>query len=166
MASPIVNNISPTFGPVTQWVYLFGSNFVSDETKVYFNGVICNGPEVYTDNQMGVNLPDGASGTGVFTVTTSDGTVDSEPFTIGVPTLDPVVVSITPHSDPTVNWIYVNGSNFYCGQTTITYNDVNTMDLLVYSTESGGFTKLDPNEVITKILVTTPIAQSAPLILT
>lgn len=81
-----VTGINPALGPVGQWVYVFGDNFVGGQTTVSMGGVSAIATNVYGPTQLGFTVPSGASGSGPITVTTPNGTATSTAvFTISNP---------------------------------------------------------------------------------
>lgn len=156
MSAPTIESLSTTIGPVGQWVYLAGNNFVANETKVFFGSIECPVVVFYADVSVGVAIPEGASGSSVFKVITPNGEFTSDiVFTVGVPTAAPTITSFYHHADPAVNWEYVAGTNFVAEQTAISY-DSKTINAFVYSPESCGFAKENIGDVITSIVLTTP----------
>lgn len=156
MSAPIIESLSTTIGPVGQWVYLAGSNFIENETKVFFGPVECFDVTFYATASVGFAIPEGSSGENVFKVITPDGEFISDiVFTVAVPFASPTVTSFYSHSDPSFNWVYVAGTNFVGEQTVISYNS-KTANAFVYSPEFCGFTKENIEDVITSITLTTP----------
>jgi len=156
MSAPTIESLSTTIGPVGQWVYLAGSNFLNDETKVFFGSIECSNVAFYADTSLGVAIPEGATGESVFKVITPDGEFTSDIiFTVGIPSAAPTITSFSNHSDPAVNWVYVAGTNFVGKQTVISYNN-KTANAYVYSPEFCGFAKENIEDVITSITLTTP----------
>lgn len=158
MSAPAIESLSTTIGPVGQWVYLAGSNFIENETKVFFGSIECSNVAFYATASVGVAIPEGASGESVFKVITPDGEFTSDiAFTVGVPTAAPTITSFYHHTDPTINWVYVAGTNFVGEQTVISYNGKTaTVNAYVYGPESCGFAKENIEDVITSITLTTP----------
>lgn len=182
MNEPIIQSLSTNTGPVGQWVYLAGSGFVENETKVLFGFIECptgfaecSAVAVYTDISVGVAIPT-SSGENVFRVITPSGEFTSDiVFTVGVPSGPPTVSSFFNHSDPALNWVYVAGTDFVGCETTISYtgfvgeqtemsgvieqtgifDGYVTTSAYVYSSESCGFQK-NIEDVITAITLTTP----------
>jgi len=159
MASPTITGLSTTIGPANQWINLFGTNFVQDQTNIYFNELDCGKVNVFADTQLGFNLSQNASGTGFFKVVTPDGEYTSDiEYTVSSPTQPPVVTDVRDHPDPTSKWVYVDGSEFVSGQTEVTYefNGTQTVSVFVYTIYAGGFAKVNIDDVITSITLTTP----------
>jgi len=184
MSAPIIQSLSTNIGPVGQWVYLAGSGFIENETKVLFGFVECptgcaECPPVafYTDVSIGVAIPP-SSGENVFKVITPSGEFTSDiTFTVGVPSGSPTVSSFFSHQDSALNWVYVAGTNFVGWETTISYtgfvgeqtvmsgfadeqvvipdDGYRTTSAYVYSTTSCGFQK-NTEDLITDITLTTP----------
>lgn len=154
MNSPIINSLSTTSGPANQWIYLFGENFVQNQTSVYFNNIQCEQVFVFSDTQLGFYLTSDAQGTGYFKVMTPEGQFTSDiQYTVVSPSLPPTVTNLRNH--PNTNWVYVDGTEFVYGQTTVTY-DGKTVNVFVYTPESGGFAKVSSDDVIITINLTTP----------
>ena len=157
MASPVISNFSPSLGPVGQWVYIFGSNFIGGDTRVFFDDTEVPSITVYDDGQLGFWLPDTTSVSGKFKVVTSDGEVTSvDSFIVGIPLTSPEIYKLVPHSDPDVNWTYISGDGFVCEETTVSYNSGGSIKAMVYSPDSLGFEKVNITDVITTLSVTTP----------
>ena len=157
MNAPNIESLSTTIGPVGQWVYLAGNNFIENETKVFFGSIECP-IAFYADVSVGLSIPEGSSGENVFKVVTPNGEFISDiVFTVGVPSAPPTVTSFINHSNPLENCVYVAGTNFVCEQTVISYNGKTaTANAYVYSPESCGFAKENIEDVITSITLTTP----------
>lgn len=158
MSAPIIESLSTTIGPVGQWVYLAGNNFIENETKVFFGSIECPTVAFYANTSVGVAIPEGSTGNGVFKVITPDGEFTSDiVFTVGTPSAAPTITSFFNHSDSAVNWVYVAGTNFVGEQTVISYNGKTaTVNAYVYGPESCGFAKENIEDVITSITLTTP----------
>jgi hypothetical protein len=156
MSAPTIESLSTTIGPVGQWVYLAGSNFIENETKVFFGSIECPNVAFYADTSVGIAIPEGASGESVFKVITPDGEFTSDiAFAVGVPTAAPTITSFYHHTDPTINWVYVAGTNFVTEQTVISYGS-EAVNACVYSPECCGFAKENSEDVITSITLITP----------
>lgn len=154
MTSPTIISLSTQFGPAGQWVYVVGTEFVSDNTQFYFNNIPCTSVRIYTDTSAGFYMPENISGTGTIKVVTPNGEYTSNiQFTVGSPTQPPTITDVRPH--PNANWIYVDGTEFVSGQSTVTYGS-NTVDLFVYTTVSAGFAKVNVSDTVNSITLTTP----------
>jgi hypothetical protein len=156
---PTITALSTSIGPVNQWIYVFGTNFVIDETSIFFNTLDCGKVYVFNDVQLGFYLPSNATGSGFFKVVTPNGEFTSDiEYTVGTATLPPTVTDVRDHPDPTSKWVYVDGTEFVSGQTTVAYecSGSKTVDVFVYTLNSGGFAKVDIDDVITSITLTTP----------
>ena len=158
MPAPTITSLSTNIGPANQWIYIFGTNFVPDQTNVFFNALDCGKVFVFSDTQLGIYLSSEATGTGFFKVVTPDGEFTSDiEYTVGSPTLPPTVTDLRDHPDPNSKWVYVDGTEFVSGQTTVTYDGGSkTVEVFVYTVNSGGFSKVDLADVITTITLTTP----------
>lgn len=158
MSLPTITALSTNIGPTNQWIYIFGTNFVENQTSVFFNSLDCGKIYVFSDEQLGLYLPADASGTGFFKVITPDGEFTSDiEYTVGTATLPPTVTDLRDHPDPTSKWVYVDGTEFVSGETTVTYDNGNkTVSVFVYTLTSGGFAKVDVDDVISTITLTTP----------
>ena len=157
MSAPTISYFSPTTGPVGQWVYIFGSGFVQDQTTVFFDSVEATDVTVYNDTQLGFTLPSSNVTSGLFKVINVDGEVSSsDQFTVGVPSAPPIVSGFKAHSDSSINWTYVYGDYFVFGQTTVSYNNTDQKDAMVYSPNCLGFEKNDVADEITTLTVVTP----------
>jgi hypothetical protein len=156
MAAPTITSLSTTIGPANQWIYIFGTDFVENQTEVYFNDLVCTPVAVFNTTQIGFYLNSEATGTGVFKVVTPEGEFISDiQYTVGSPTLPPTVTDLRDHPNPDVNWVYVDGTEFVSGATTIEY-DGKTVQVFVYTVEHGGFAKVDPADQVASIVLTTP----------
>ena len=155
---PTITSLSTNIGPANQWIYIFGTNFIADQTHVFFNTLDCGNVFVFSAEQLGIYLSSEATGSGFFKVVTSDGECTSDiEYTVGSPTLAPTVTDLRDHPDPSSKWVYVDGTEFVSGQTTITYDSGSkTVDVFVYTVNTGGFAKVDIADVITTITLTTP----------
>lgn len=158
MPTPTITALSTNIGPSHQWIYIFGTNFVPDQTTVFFNTLNCGNVFVFSDIQLGIYLASDATGSGFFKVVTPEGEYTSDiEYTVASPTLPPTVTDLRDHPDPSSKWVYVDGTEFVSGQTTITYdNGSKTVDVFVYTVNSGGFAKVDLADTITTITLTTP----------
>ncbi|MDQ6799760.1 MAG: hypothetical protein M3041_02880, partial [Acidobacteriota bacterium] len=76
---PTITSYYPTSGPVGTSISINGANFIGT-SSVKFNGVAVPTFTVYSDTQIGANVPAGAT-TGPVTVTTSVGTGTGPTFT-------------------------------------------------------------------------------------
>jgi hypothetical protein len=156
MAAPTITSLSTTIGPANQWIYLFGTEFVEGQTQVYFNTLECTPVAVFSTEQIGFYLNAESTGTGYFKVVTPDGEAISDIlYTVGSPTVPPTVTDLRDHPNPDVNWVYVDGTEFVSGQTTIEYSG-KIVDVFVYTVTSGGFAKVDPTDTVETITLTTP----------
>ena len=161
---PSVDRISPTLGPVGQWVYVTGKQFISNQTTVSVGGKTSIPAHVYATTQLGFRIPDGAVGTTVVTVYTPYGSASSnQTYTVGVPTGPPTATGISPLLGPIGQWVYVTGTNFVNGNTTITFSGISGIASTVYSPTSLGFT-IPSGALGTKtITVTTPNGSATTL---
>jgi len=135
-----VDRISPTLGPVGQWVYVTGKEFISSQTTVSVGGKIGIPTHVYATTQLGFEVPDGALGTTVLTVQTPYGSASSnQTYIVGVPSDSPAATAISPTLGPIGQWVYVTGTNFVNGSTTITFSGISGIAATVYGPTSLGF---------------------------
>jgi hypothetical protein len=155
---PTITSLSTNIGPANQWIYIFGTNFILNQTNVFFNTLDCGNVFVFSAEQLGIYLSSDATGSGFFKVVTPDGEYTSDiEYTVGSPTSTPTVTDLRDHPDPNSKWVYVDGTEFVSGQTTITYDSGSkTVDVFVYTVNNGGFAKVDLADVITTITLTTP----------
>lgn len=155
MNAPTIESLSTTVGQIGQWVYLSGSNFVQDQTKVFFGSVECTSVVFYSDSSLGVSIPDGSATTACFRVETPNGAFTSDiVFEVKTITDVPTVFSFYPASDSDT-WIYVQGTNFVTNQTEVEYNN-KTTNAFVYAPDFCGFAKETEAEVIDSIKLITP----------
>jgi hypothetical protein len=156
MAAPTITSLSTTIGPANQWIYIFGTDFVDGQTQIYFNELVCDPVAVFNTTQIGFYLNSEATGSGFFKVVTPEGEFTSDiEYTVGSPSLPPTVTDLRDHPNPDVNWVYVDGTEFVSGQTTIEY-DGKTVEVFVYTVDHGGFAKVDPADQVVSIVLTTP----------
>lgn len=154
---PTIRSFTPPEGPSNQWIYMNGTNFINGNTQVYFNTSSCSPVYVYNDTQIGFSIPTGVDTNGIFKVVTPDGEFTSSIEYIFAPaSLTPTVTNLRDHPDPSSNWVYVDGTQFVNDQTTLTYDTNNIVNVFVYSTTAGGFSKINVDDVITSVLLTTP----------
>jgi len=154
---PTIRSFTPTEGPANQWIYMYGTNFITGNTQVYFNTSSCSTVYVYNDTQIGFSIPTNVDTNGIFKVVTPDGEFTSSIEYIFAPaSLTPTVTCLRDHPDPSSNWVYVDGTQFANDQTTLTYDTNNIVNVYVYSTTAGGFSKINVDDVITSVLLTTP----------
>jgi len=134
-----VTKISPLLGPVGQWVYINGT-FGSESIEVYFNDVKVNRVTVYQAGRLGVNVPDMKSGEATVMVKTPDGQATyNGKYTVGVPTGIPTITSLSPVSGPVGQWVYIRGSEFVHGATTVSVGGKLATRAGVYGPESMAF---------------------------
>ena len=154
---PTIRSFTPPEGPSNQWIYMYGTNFITGNTQVYFNTSSCSPVYVYNDTQIGFSIPTDVDTNGIFKVVTPDGQFTSSIEYIFAPaSLTPTVTCLRDHPDPISNWVYVDGTQFVNDQTTLTYDTNNIINVFVYSTTAGGFSKINVDDVITSVLLTTP----------
>lgn len=141
VSPPSVTRISSTLGPVGQWVYVHGTNFVSGQTLVAVGGVSNIPTTVYSTDQLGFRVPSGASGTSKIKVVTPMGfALSTEDYTVGIPTDPPSILSFSPTLGPSGQWIYLNGNNFVWGQSIVRMGEAVVTNVTVYGPTSLGFT--------------------------
>ena len=75
--APIVVSISPTLGPVGQWIYVHGTNFIKDQTTVSICGIDGIKATVYSTTQLGFTLPGGSEGNSLISISTPSGQASS-----------------------------------------------------------------------------------------
>lgn len=156
MASPTITSLSTTLGPAGQWLYVYGTDFVEGQTQAYFNNLVCEPVAVFNTTSIGFYVSSEATGTGHFKVVTPEGQFTSDIlYTVGSPSLPPTITGLREHPNQEVNWTYIDGTNFVGRNTTVTYNG-NTIEVFIYTPESGGFKKTDATDEITNITLTTP----------
>jgi hypothetical protein len=139
VGAPTVTGFSPNLGPPGQWVYVFGSNFVHGNTFITFAGKSGIEAMVYGPDQLGFYIPQGSGGFSRITVTTPNGQMEStEGFAIGIPQDPPIFTRL--HEYEGFNWVYLDGANFVYGDTTVRFNNTDTIQAHVYGPSSLGFT--------------------------
>ena len=140
MGSLTVTGVSPLLGPPGQWVYVSGSGFVEGVTTVSVGGVEGVPTQFYDTDQIGFTVPAGATGSGpVEVVTGEQRALSTSVFTVGTPTEPPVVTGLSPAEARPGDWVYVSGSGFVNGATTVV---VGGMEITggVYGPSQLGFT--------------------------
>jgi hypothetical protein len=152
-----VTSFGPTLGPVGQWVYVYGTNFVAGQTTVTMGGVASIATNVYDSNSLGFTVPSGAVGTTSIVVTSPNGSATStQTFTVGAPTGAPTLSQITVELGPIGQLVGVYGSNFISGQTTVAVGGVSSIVANVGSPDYLQFTVPNGATGTTHIVVTTP----------
>jgi hypothetical protein len=152
-----IAQVNPLLGPVGQWVYVFGSNFVTGQTTVSVGGVSGISASVYGADQLGFAIPSGAAGVSRVIVTSPNGSATSEQmFTVGVPIGATTVTQISPQLGPAGQWVYVYGNNFVSGQTTVSIGGVSAVPATVYSATQLGFAVPTASVGSSRIVVTGP----------
>jgi hypothetical protein len=138
--TPTVTSVATTLGPVGQWVYVYGTNFVSGQTTISMGGVTSIPTSVGAPTGLGFAVPTGATGSGPITVVTPNGSASSsEIFTVGVPSGPPTVTSFSPNSGFVGQWTNVYGTNFVFGQTTISMGGMTSILAIVSGPTSLNF---------------------------
>jgi len=156
MAAPVITAISTTLGPVGQWVYILGSDFIAG-TTVYFNNLlIVSDPTIYSATRLGFRFPTGTVSSSQFFVKNSGSSNYSATYTVGTPVLSPTAESIKEHSNATYKWVYVFSptGTFVYGNTTFTYNTTNVCPAFVYSPNRCGFRKVNQADTISDLDIT------------
>lgn len=151
---PIINGFSTNFGPAGQWVYINGFEFIDGKTSVFIDDQTVDSLTVFSDVLLGffvpTNLTNGLKS--ITIIVDNEQIVVPDFFEVGSPTATPTIEFITVHGNN--EWVYITGTEFVWGQTTITFNE-KTIDCFVYSTTQCGFSKSE-SEIITFVTVTTP----------
>ena len=138
--APIVVSISPTLGPVGQWIYVHGTNFIKDQTTVSICGIDGIKATVYSTTQLGFTLPGGSEGNSLISISTPSGQASSsQMFTVGVPSGEPTATTISPTLGPLGQWVYVSGTEFVRENTTISFSGISNITAYVYGPNSLGF---------------------------
>lgn len=151
---PSISRISPGLGPVGQWVYVMGANFVHGNTAVAIAGVVAITVAVYGPENLGFTVPNGADGISQISVTTPNGeAISKDFFQIGVPTGPPSATKATEYTGH--DWVYLKGSNFVHGETQIHIGS-DVINATVYAPNNLGFTATDAWYTSSKLTVKTP----------
>ena len=152
---PTITSVYPQLGPVGQWVYVNGTGFVRDSTTVSFAGITNIPALVYGPTGLGFTIPEGSSGTGKLRVVTPNGWAESAEFlTVGIPEGPPAFTRL--HEYEGFNWVYMDGTNFVHGQTSLRFGNGHVVEALVYGPNSLGFTPPPNWSSLGSITVVTP----------
>ena len=152
-----LSSFSPNLGPVGQWVYVYGSNFVSGQTTISMGGVSSIPTTLYDSSSLGFTVPLGAAGTTNIVVTSPNGSATStQTFTVGVPVGLPTITQITADLGPVGQLVGIYGSNFVNGQTMVTMGGVSSIPTQVGSPGYLQFTVPLGATGISNVVVTTP----------
>src|SRR6266404_789413 len=120
---PVINNISPTAGPIGTVVTINGTNFGptigTRASIVLFNGITAR-PNNWSDTQILVPVPAGAT-TGNVVVSLSGVLSNGVKFTVASP---PSITNLNPSSGPVGTSVTISGANFGATQGTsaVTFN--------------------------------------------
>jgi hypothetical protein len=134
-----VTRVSPLLGPPGQWVYIDGT-FGSEGIEVFFNDVRASRVAVYKAGSLGVSVPDVRNGEATVTVKTPDGQASySGTYVVGVPTGRPKITGLSPQAGSTGKWVYIRGSAFVCGASTVSMGGKIAERVAVYGPDSIGF---------------------------
>lgn len=118
VAAPTISSFTPTTGNGKTSVVITGTNFVTGETSVSFNGLICTSVTVDNATQLTVSVPTGVS-TGKITVTTPGGTATSAlNFTV---VSAPTIANFSPTTGSVGTTVTITGTNF-TGATAVHFN--------------------------------------------
>ncbi len=137
---PFVTNFSPYFGSAPQTVTIRGGHFLpatGKATNVTFNGRLGTSFHVSTDDQLEVNVPNGAT-TGPLVILSGLGssfnfTTTSNFF------VPPVITAFSPFSGRAGTNLLISGTNF-TGATSVTFHGTNGPSTLVVSLPPGNVT--------------------------
>jgi hypothetical protein len=152
--SPVVLSVSPLLGPVGQWIYVVGTNFVHGGTFVAIAGIVGISAYVYGPDQLGFELPEGAADDSVVTVTTANGeAISDDVFLVGIPEREPIIKRL--HEYIGYDWIYIDGENFVNGESTVIL-DGRRVSVYVYGPSNGGFEAVDEWYTASEISLETP----------
>jgi hypothetical protein len=156
--APTITRVDPVIGPAGQTVIVRGTNFVPGSTLISVGGV--SNIQPFADHeatQLGFAIPTAASGTTPIEVRTPAGVASSfVEFTVGMPSNPPFIASISPASGPASTWLYVHGSDFVSGHTTVSYAGITDIQPTVYSADQLAFTVPPDATESSKVTVTTP----------
>ncbi len=126
--APFINSISPTSGPIGTAVTIDGLNFGATQgtSTVTFNGTDAGAATSWSNTQIVVNVPSGAT-TGAVVVTLASGVASNTDKTFTVTAPAPTISSLFPTSGPVGTPVTINGSNFGAtqGSSTVTFNGTN-----------------------------------------
>lgn len=155
---PQLTRFSPQMGPVGQWVYLFGENFVFGQTSVQVAGIAAESVLVYSPETAGFRLPAGATGSVQIRVETPNGSaIAPEHFLVGSPSGVPRISDFREYEGH--NWIYLSGENFVHGETRVEIDDYHAI-ATVYGPDSLGFEPRFGWRAGTRLAVETPFGRS------
>lgn len=162
-----ISSIYPTFGPVNSWVYVNGTDLTTVTRIMCVNAgdardeVRPDTVEIYGNGQLGFAIPASVAGYRSFNVKLESGEEEyqfEDPFTIGVPEEAPVIteVNMYPTQEPAINWVYVWGSDFYFGETSVSYGESGEIAAYVYAPDQCGFAKRNIEDEMASITLRTP----------
>jgi hypothetical protein len=161
---PTITRFSPSLGPSSQWIYVWGSNFVGGQTYVTIAGLEdIYVSAVYSPGSLGFRLPYNAlEGYTYITVRTPFGEATSDgQYYVGIPLGPPEINSLRIYFG--ADWIYLKGKNFVAGQTKIKIGE-QIMNAAVYSQNNLGFAPIQNWTSFDKIIVETPNGTAEKLI--
>jgi len=114
--APRIDGVEPLLGPVGQWVYIDGSNFV-DDTAVTVGGQACE-VHVYNPSSLGCRIP-AIEGTHSIMVETPHGQAHSSHlYTVGCPSGRPTIMRLE-QVPKDGEWMYIQGGNFVGDETEV-----------------------------------------------
>ena len=125
--APRITGISPTTGTVGTNLTISGSGFQATKgnSYVYFNGTYTTSAISWSDTQIVVAVPPGAT-TGSVSVQANNSQISNKDFVFTMP--NPIVSGLVPSSGPGGTQVQVNGTGFGAtqGSSTIMFNGVTT----------------------------------------
>jgi hypothetical protein len=160
--APTITRIDPVIGPAGQTVTVRGTNFVPGSTLISVGGVSNIQPFAdHEPTQIQFAIPAAASGTTPVVIRTPAGEVSSfVDFTVGMPASPPFIAAISPASGPAGTWLYVHGSDFVSGHTTVSYAGISDIQPTVYSADQLAFTIPPDATESSSVTVSTPSGDS------
>ncbi|ELR17576.1 prepeptidase C-terminal domain containing protein [Acanthamoeba castellanii str. Neff] len=134
-SAPAVTGFSTLMGPPGQWLYVYGSNFLTGPGNTSLYLVSALSPDSIS-NPVPLHVYDSNS----FGFTDGKSEPSKQVFAIGVPINPPTVRGFSRTSGGNDCWLYVYGDNFVVGQTQVHIGGVIPTSVAIYDTQSIGLT--------------------------
>lgn len=148
-----ITDISPSMAVCGQWVYILGSGFDLENTRVYFGDVLCETYYISSSNSLAAMVPEGcAAESNIRLVTGLEEIISSTTFYLRTITQPPTVTSVS--IDTETEWVGIQGDNFVWNNTTVTV-DGKSYVALVDAPTMCGFRK-DVQLILTSVVIQTP----------
>jgi YD repeat-containing protein len=121
---PRITTVSPATGNVGTNVTITGSGFQAapGNSFVYFNGMNTSSPVSWSDTQIVIAVPAGAT-SGAVKVISNNGDTSNQDLTFSLP--NPIIIGLVPANGPVGTQVQINGSGFGTTQSsnTITFSN-------------------------------------------